>query len=1028
MAAAAAATVAATAAEPVVDAVKKLAAFFRTTLAELHEAVRCGDADRARLLLSELVLDRSELGNEVVGSELRAAGGVGAARAAVEAFGREWPAVLFYGCVVLRFLSLAGKQLPDHDAASVAALRVALHAPAAVDEAGQRFQTLGLMNAVVSARAAQTDATLRAEVVAAGAVERLIAEVVQKKAVEGLSALIRLFGEPGLPPDACARRVITAGAVDAAVAALQRMRGKSGHSDGKLAALAAHLLSVMHDGAQGASPADEALLLPFRGRQAEIVDALLAGLAGPARAKPDWIAAILHALVSFARSVEGEFCKAEQAAAVTEGALDLMPALLSESATAEFACSCAVAVAAFAGACGSADTAAPGTHALRAGALPLVEAAVEAAKRSSVIYSVAYTQVIENATLFSRILRRLDAGATPPDAELEARLLRASGSNNMAELISLARDGIQRCDADLVMRAFNPLLDVITAEDGASEKLFAEAVAAGGVAFVVNAVKACGRAHPQVLEGGCVLLKYFADLQPPPPRVVASSIVALRVALNVEPATDPQLAGAQVNALARVICAARVAGDAALRAEALEAGAVERLLVGARWLLSSPSWSGLGIANLLLALFELCGQQPSVPDACALRVITAGGVDVAVSASRLRNSGCVIKQDIALAGAQLLARLQSVARTVPTRSEEIVSAFRDEAAIFALILDGIPGLDIATAAVFVAWLPNFSMTVNGGPCAPSHAAKATEVTMAVLRRMSAEDKVSLAGVSYCATALGTFAGGCSVDDAAAPGTYALRLGALPLLESMLPAVNAELAAARSDKGARKQFNLVTDCLSKLRALEARREAAAAALVAEEEAEHARRSKAAKNGKAAAAKAKAKKGSAAAAAAAKKPQPAEVDKAAAELSDMAIADASAGAAAGGPPPAEAVPAAPPAAPLQAAQAAPPPLPPWLTQAMQQPPPSPPPPAAASRAAQAQRPPHIATASTQRQPVSSPPAGMSAGDLVPRELECAICLDAAAEGRTRCCGQTAFCRPCAATLTGECPLCRAPPRAA
>jgi hypothetical protein len=1018
MAAAAAATVVAS--TPLSD--EELAAVARKTVADVYEAVRCGDAGRAEDALQEVLSPQFTPYAFTFSTELAAAGGVAAVLAAVEAFGLARPVFLFFCSAVFRLLSTLETVPSDLEAAWIAVLRIALHAPAAADEAGQLYQRLGLTDALCSAEAAETDAALRAEVLAAGAVERLVAAVTQSKNSLGFKALVRVCGPLEAPLDACARRLVTGGAVDVAIAALQQTCGKSDDVD--VPTNAAQLLMVMHDKVRQSGASDEALISAFRGRQAEIIDALVAWLSGPVRACSVTVTSLVGALISFAKSAEGVRCSPEQAVAATEGLLDVLRFVLTEHADPETACTCAFALMAFTGACGGTDTAAPGTHALRAGAQPLVEAAVEAAKRSGNVSS----QVIETATIFLRTLRGLDASATPPDAELEARLQRAENEDNMAELISLARDGIQRCDADLIMRAFNPLLDVITAADGASEKLFAEAVAAGGVAFVVNAVKACGRAHPLVLEGGCVLLKYFADLQPPPPRVVASSIVALRVALNVEPATDPHLAGAQVNALSRVICAARVAGDASLRAEALEAGAVERLLVGARWLLSSPSWSGLGIANLLLALFELCGQQPSVPDACALRVITAGGVDVAVSASRLRNSGCVIKQDIALAGAQLLARLQSVARTVPTRSEEIVSAFRDEAAIFALILDGIPGLDIATAAVFVGWLPNFSMTVNGGPCAPSHAAKATEATMAVLRRMSAEDKVSLAGVSYCARALGTFAGGCSVDDAAAPGTYALRLGALPLLESMLPAVNAELAAARSDKGARKQFSLVTDCLSKLRALEARREAAAAALVAEEEAEHARRSKAAKNGKAAAAKAKAKKGSAAAAAAAKKPQPAEVDKAAAALGAMAIADASAGAAAGGPPPAEAVPAAPPAAPLQAAQAAPPPLPPWLTQAMQQPPPSPPPPAAASRAAQAQRPPHIAAASTQRQPVSSPPAGMSAGDLVPRELECAICLDAAAEGRTRCCGQTAFCRPCAATLTGECPLCRAPPRAA
>ena len=1027
MAAAAAAKVAATADEPAVDAVKKLAAFFQTTLAALHEAVRCGDADRARLLLSELVQELTELGSEDVGNELGAAGGVGAARAAVEAFGRGRPAVLFYGCFVLRFLSFAGKRPPDHEAASVAALRVALHAPAAVDEAGQRFQTLGLVNAVVSAKAAATDAALRAEVLASGAIERLVSATVQKKTVEGLNALFRLFGERGLTLDACARRVITAGAVDAAVAALEQTRGKSGRTDGKLAALAAHLLSVMHDGAQGASSADEALLLPFRGRQAEIVDALHAGLAGPARANSDWIASILGAVCSFAKSSVG-LCRPEQAVAVTDGILDLMRFVLTEN-DADLACMCGAAVLAFSGDCGGADTAAPGTYALRAGALPLVEAAIEAAKRSG---SVTCTESIDVITAFARVLRGLDAAAAPLNAELEARLQRATEANNMAELVAVARDGIQRCDGTLIMRALSPMMDAFSADMVVARRCSAEAVAAGGVSVMVNAVKACGATDPLVLEAGCVLLTCFADMRPPPPRIVASSVAALRVALEAEPSTDALLASSQLNAMARVLCAARVAGDAALRAKALDAGAVERIVEGIRRLLASPSWCGTGICNLLLALFELCGPAPVNPDACTLRVITAGGVDAAVAATRLWDSESGVHDHIGLVGAQLFLRLHCVVRAAATPSEALVSAFHDEVAVLTVILDGLPGLVIETAANLGGWLSNFAVTMKGDRCSPSLAAKVTEAVVGILRRVLAVCTVPLEDVSSCVNTLKAFAGGCSVDDAAAPGTHALRLGALSLLEQMLPATNAELAQRGIDKATRKKCNVITDFVSKLRALEARREAAAAALVAEEEAENARRSKAAKSGKAAAAKAKPKKGSGAAAAT-KKPEP-EADLAAAAMGAMAIADA--GAAAGGPPPAEAVPAAPYAAPLQPAQAAPPPLPPWLTQAMQQPP-SPtaavPPPAAQSRAAQAQRLPNTAAASTQRRPAAAsaplpPSAGLAAGDTVPRELECAICLDAVAEGRTSCCGQTAFCAACAATLTGECPLCRAPPRAA
>jgi hypothetical protein len=1000
----------------------------------LRTAARIRDVRPAERVLVELLTPgASQFASEDTGSALAAAGGVGAVLAAVEAFGRTHPVVLHHGCVVLRLLGSLNAVPPDHEAAAVAALRVALRAPAAADEVGQRFQLLGLTEALVSSRASQADAALRAEVLAAGAVERLVAAEARNKSLQGFRALTRLCGLLGTPLDACARRVVTAGAVDVAVATLQQTRGKSDFNNVGLMTNAAQLLMVMHDGVRQAGASDEALVSAFRGRQAEIVDALLAGLAGPARASSDAVASLVGALMSVFMSAEGERCTPERAAAATDCLLDVSRFVLKEHATPEIACTCAVAVVGCAGACGGADTAAPGTHAWRAGALPLVEAAVEAAKRSG---DVAYTQVIETATLFLRTLRRLEAGATPPDAgapppdaELEARLQRATEASNMAELVALARDGIQRGDADLLMRALNPLITALGGEKtAAQEKSSDEAVAAGGVALAVAAVKTCGGTNHRVLEAGCVLLRYFADLQPPPPRVVSSSIVALRIALKVEPSTDLSFARAQLNALARVIPAARVAGDAALRAEVLDAGGVERLLAGARQFLTLP-WPECALPSLIIgALFRLCGPPVTEPDACALSIITSGGVDVAVSAVQLWKSGDGRKRVVALAGANLLAHLREVASNAATPSEAVVSAFRDEAAIFTAMLDLIPGQDAVEAAYTIQQLSSFATRVQGDRCAPPHAAKATEAAVVILRRMLA-DVISLVAVFYCADTLRAFAGGCSVDETAAPGTHALRLGALPLLQSMLPAVNAELAEGGNDKAARKQCRIITDFVGKLRVLEARREAAAAALVAEEEVERAQRSKAAQGSKVNAAKAKAKKG----AAATKKPPAAEVDQAAAELSDMAIADASAGAAAGGPPPAEALPVVPPAAPATAPpaaslQAAPPPLPPWLAQVMQQPPPSPPPPAAASRAAQAQRPPHIAAASTQRQPVSSPPAGMSAGDLVPRELECAICLDAAAEGRTRCCGQTAFCRPCAATLTGECPLCRAPPRAA
>jgi len=226
----------------------------------------------------------------------------------------------------------------------------------------------------------------------------------------------------------------------------------------------------------------------------------------------------------------------------------------------------------------------------------------------------------------------------------------------------------------------------------------------------------------------------------------------------------------------------------------------------------------------------------------------------------------------------------------------------------------------------------------------------------------------------------------------------------------------------------------------------RADAAMAELLAEEEAEAAARKAKAGKGAKSKAKAKASKSKAASAAAASKSPPAKGSTVVPAPAEQPMAPA---------PPAP-VPAPPqPEAPQCSL---PPPLPPWLMQAMQQPAPAPPAPVATPAvqpaAPRGARPPNIAAAlaATRISPPAAVPAppqrwdavatlppappagawgrarpaipGLSAGE-VPRELECAICLDARAEGRTPCCGQTAFCTPCAATLTGGCPLCRALP---
>jgi hypothetical protein len=245
-------------------------------------------------------------------------------------------------------------------------------------------------------------------------------------------------------------------------------------------------------------------------------------------------------------------------------------------------------------------------------------------------------------------------------------------------------------------------------------------------------------------------------------------------------------------------------------------------------------------------------------------------------------------------------------------------------------------------------------------------------------------------------------GGCGGDDASAPGTYLLRAGALPPLETALTQLDeckealAQPGPVRSRsckevivkmpvpldaEGLRLDIKQVID---KLRALAARADAAAAELIAEEESSAARGKP--KSGKTSS---KGKGGKAAKAArAAKKQQP---PAAAAINASAAALDAAP------PPPAAA--AAPEATPPT-----PPALPPLLLDAMQRLPP----PSAAS------------------QPPSAPPPV----NAVPRHLDtsdgsCAICLDAPAVLRTRCCAKQGpvFCESCAALLAGvtRCALC-------
>jgi hypothetical protein len=441
------------------------------------------------------------------------------------------------------------------------------------------------------------------------------------------------------------------------------------------------------------------------------------------------------------------------------------------------------------------------------------------------------------------------------------------------------------------------------------------------------------------------------------------------------------------------------------------------------------------------ALEFLCGASKAPPDA-ALRIAQAGGLNVIFEAMLETHLETwdyeVTLPDYAvdLLKALLFPTTTSLeephARLVPLlrdRDEEIMKH------LLVWLADHARNT-VQSATRAISTLGMLSCVATKWTCKPELAAAATDAIVAALRALQPKPGSSVAFVAACAEMINNFTGACGEADAAKEGTYALRAGALPLLEPTL----AFLDATDNDYND-TDYESIEFVVHKLQGVRA--DAAMAELLAEEEAEAAARKAKAGKGAKSKAKAKASKSKSAGAATASKSPPAKSSTVVPAPAEQPMAPA---------PPAP-VPAPPqPEAP----QSSPPPLPPWLMQAMQQPAPAPPAPVATPAvqpaAPRGARPPNIAAAlaATRISPPAAVPAppqrwdavatllpapptgawsrarpaipGLSAGE-VPRELECAICLDAVAEGRTLCCGQTAFCAACAATLTGECPLCRA-----
>jgi hypothetical protein len=642
------------------------------------------------------------------------------------------------------------------------------------------------------------------------------------------------------------------------------------------------------------------------------------------------------------------------------------------------------------------------------------------------------------------------SAAEPAALDHAARLERACRAEawDARELVCLLREAVGRDDAKAAEDALcglNTALELSEEERveiggllSSHEPRLLEVAAADGAVVVFTAVQAFGLKTVAVVKSACFVLGELALLKQSDGGVVAQSACAdvARIALRSPPATDVEVADELLAGMACLFEGSFLNDrNAELCAEALAAGIVERLLAGCMHMRDRKHRQAC-----LYALEFLCGASRTPPDA-ALRIAQAGGLDVIFAAMaetqpQTPHSGVTLP-DYAVDLLKALLRPTVSALDEPHAQLQSLIRGRDEETAKHLLvrLAGDARDDPDSAFRAVGALGMLAFIGSELVCKPALAVAAIDGILSALRTLQ-RDPDSLNFAAQCADALENFAGLCGEADAAHPGTYALRAGALPLLEAALATVDDDVDYSVYDS--------VDAMVLKLRGVRA--DAAMAELLAEEEAEAAARKAKAGKGAKSKAKAKASKSKSAGAATASKSPPAKSSTVIPAPAEQPMAPA---------PPAP-VPAPPQPEPPQSSL--PPPLPPWLMQAMQQPPaPVPaqhspvaapvlpvtpcgarPPNIAAALAATRISPPAAVPAPPQRWDAAAtlppaPPAGawgrarpaipgLSAGE-VPRELECAICLDAVAEGRTTCCGQTAFCAACAATLRGECPLCRA-----
>jgi hypothetical protein len=825
--------------------------------------------------------------------------------------------------------------------------------------------------------AGRESASLRAEAFAANAVARLVAGLLHdpESSLSYLSGLEIVCSMDGGNPEAI-KQLLALNGIDAVIAAM---------TNDKSLRPGMHLLWNMLPLADLAPPATEEVI---RSRNAAMHKAGIAALAAPARSTGVFFVHTCRVLLFVVES--GDMVQATTVVHSVIAALRAVVAALPNIGSCALpASSCAASVLLkCCGRCGAEDAESPGTYVLRAGALPLMETMIAAAEDGGLGAELPLNW--ELVPTLASTLKQLEA----KDA-LTGRSGRALKPLDVAELVSVLRVAVDECHSGLAGAMLHSLIK--SCKDEPCTHIAAERAAAleaaDSAAVVLKALQVFHNTSTadQTYAGGahiyelCAIMLCFQHGMLKHRDAFDAAVAATRL-LFAAPSADASTLRQfhHRKALARLLVT--FIGDCeCLRAEALAAGAAERIFEGVTQDAKEPDL-------YLSALLELCGTLDGSDTEAAERLVAADGINLLVAA--------MFKGKASFYGMTLLCHLLRFAHNEPPATDEMIR--RRDAALCTVATNALAKqARLSGDFIICTCRVMFSVVQRGDPIIVT---TVVDSVVAALRAMVAcppSDRTSPFRVSGAAAAvLLASLGRCGDADTSSPGTYVLRAGALPVMEAAMAAADESV-----NEVTHPNWQHVGQLVATLRQLGARADAVAAELLLEEEAEAAAR-KAKPASKGAKSKSSKRKGAAPKPAA---PKPAASASAGGEAVEAAAAASSTAEPPQPPPP-------PPPAPLPDAAPPPlPPLPPWLLQAMQaMPTPSQP---ALKPAAVPLAPPSAAAATTR-----------TAAGEVPRELECAICLDAVVEGRTPCCGQAAFCAACAASLTDACPLCRAPRDAA